>query len=275
VCKLLKIPHLSTCHGFISNDRNLKTYNRLDRLALRFCEKVITVSEEIKNDLLRHGIKESKVVVIQNAVQNSYKEEELAHQRIEKRRFLSIEKDEFVIGYVGRLSEEKGVRYLIEAGSVLKERSEPFRIIIIGDGPRRKELEDLAKSKGLEKEIIFVGFQSDVEKWLAVLDVFALPSLTEGTPMALLEAMAAGIPVIATAVGGVPRVVESGVNGFLVAPGDFQGMSEKIRILKENPVLRNKMATEAVTVIKKQFDVHEWCRKIEREYDLLCQKKKL
>ena len=273
VCKFLRIPHLSTCHGFISNDRSLKTYNRLDRLALRFCEKVITVSEEIKNDLLRKGIKESKVVVIQNVAQNSYKKEELAHQRIEKRRLLSIEKDEFVIGYVGRLSEEKGIQYLIEAGSVLKERSEPFKIVIIGDGPSRKELEDLAKRKGLEKKIIFIGFQNDVEKWLPTFDVFALPSLTEGTPMALLEAMAAGIPVIATAVGGVPRVVESGVNGFLVDPGDFQAMSEKIMALKKNPESRNKMAAEAASLIKSRFDVHEWCREIEREYDLLSPKK--
>lgn len=267
VCKLLKIPHLSTCHGFISNDRNLKIYNRLDRFTLRFCEKIIAVSEEIKNDLLRNGVEESRIAVIQNAVQNSYGEEEIANQRIEKRRFLSIEQDELVIGYVGRLSEEKGVHYLIEAGSVLKKNSGPFKIIIIGDGPRRKELEDLTKLKGLEREIIFTGFQNNAEGWMSAFDVFVLPSLTEGTPMALLEAMSLGIPVIATAVGGVPRVVENGVNGFLVDPGDFRGMSEKIRIVKENPVFRNKMATEALSIIKKQFDVHEWCRKIEEQYD--------
>lgn len=269
VCKFLKIPYLSTCHGFISNDRNLKTYNRLDRLALQFCEKVITVSEEIKNDLLRNGIKESRIVVIQNAVQNSYKEEELAHQRIEKRRFLSIEKDEFVIGYVGRLSEEKGVHYLIEAGSVMKESSEPFKIVIIGDGPRRKELQAQAKSKGLEKEVILAGFQNDVEEWFSVFDAFVLPSLTEGTPMALLEAMSAGIPPIASAVGGIPKVVEDGVNGFLVAPGDFRAISEKVIALKKNPGLQKKIALEAINLIRNRFDVHEWCRKIEAQYNEL------
>jgi glycosyltransferase involved in cell wall biosynthesis len=271
ISKILHIPHISTCHGFISNDRKLKIYNSLDKLSLRFCERIIAVSEEIKNGLLKKGINESKIVVIQNAVQNSYGRKEFADHRTEKRRFLSIEQDEFVIGYVGRLSEEKGVHYLIEAGSVLKESFEPFKIIIIGDGPRRKELKDLTKLKGLEREIIFTGFQSDVENWLPALDVFVLPSLTEGTPMALLEAMSVGIPIIATSVGGVPKIVENEISGFLIEPADFRALAEKIIILKENPVLRNKMAMEGLEIIKKRFDVHEWCRKIEREYDFtLC-----
>jgi len=273
VSKVMGIPHMSTCHGFISNDRTLKIYNRLDRLALRFCERIIAVSAEIKDNLLRNGIKESKVVVIQNAVQNFYEEEELAEKRIEKRQLLSIEQDEFLIGYVGRLSEEKGVQYLIEAGSVLKESNEPFKIIIIGDGPRRKELEELTKSKGLEKEVIFTGFQNKVEEWLPILDVFVLPSLTEGTPMALLEAMSMGIPVIASAIGGVPGIVESGVSGFLVDPGVFRAISDKILTLKNNLILRKRMAAEAVNLIKRRFDVQDWCRKIERQYDSLTQKK--
>jgi glycosyltransferase involved in cell wall biosynthesis len=273
VCKFLRVPHLSTCHGFISNDRNLKIYNKLDKFALRFCEKVIAVSEEIKKDLINNGVKKSKIEVIQNAVQNLMGKIEFNDHRIQKRQFLSIRQDEFVIGYVGRLSEEKGVQYLIEAGSVLKIRDEPFKIIIIGDGPRKKELEDLAKKKGLEKKIIFTGFQNNVEEWLPILDIFVLPSLTEGTPMALLEAMSLGIPVIASAVGGVPKVVESGVSGFLVEPGDFQEMSAKIIFLKKELVLRNRMAGEAINIIKKRFDVQEWCRRIEGQYDSLTQKK--
>jgi glycosyltransferase involved in cell wall biosynthesis len=267
VCKLLRIPHISTCHGFISNDRNLKIYNMLDRFALRFCNRIIAVSDEIKNDLLNAGIGESKITVIQNAVQNSNERKEFGENRTKKRKLLSIEESDFAVGYVGRLSEEKGVHYLIEAATILKEKDKHFKVIVIGDGPKRKELENLAKEKGLEGEIIFTGFQSDVEEWFPVFDAFVLPSLTEGTPMALLEAMSAGIPPIASAVGGIPKVVESGVNGFLVDAGDFRGMSEKIRILKENPVLRNKMATEALDLIKRRFDVHEWCRKIEREYN--------
>jgi len=180
-----------------------------------------------------------------------------------------MRENEYIVGYVGRLSEEKGLQYLIEAGLLLKGQGEAFKILIIGDGSKRKELEDLAKGKGLENEIIFTGFQNDVEKWLPALDVFVLPSLTEGTPMALLEAMSAGIPPIASAVGGIPKVVEDGVNGFLVAPGDFRMISEKVMALKKNPDHRKRMASESVKLIKNRFGLHEWSRQIEAQYDIL------
>jgi len=271
VCKYLRIPHLSTCHGFIQNDKNLKIYNKLDKLMLRFCERIIAVSTEIKSDLVRSGIDKARITVIQNAVQESISREDFAKHRVEKRQYYSIEQDEFVIGYVGRLSEEKGINYLIEASSLLKDESKTFKILILGDGPKRKDLEEMARSKGLEKRIIFTGFQENIEEWLPALDVFVLPSLTEGTPMALLEAMSMGIPVIATAVGGIPKVVENNVNGFLVDPGDFQGLYEKIIMLNNNQELRNKMATEGIKTIKEKFNVNKWCHKIEEEYISLSQ----
>jgi glycosyltransferase involved in cell wall biosynthesis len=268
-CRLLRIPHVSTCHGFISNDRNLRIYNRLDRFSLRFSERIITVSAEIKNDLVRNGIEEARVVVIRNAVQNSYGEKEITDHRTEKRQLLSIGPDDFVIGYVGRLSEEKGVHDLVEAASILKEKFEAFKMIIIGDGQKREELEGLSRRKGLEKEIIFTGFQSDVEKWLPALDVFVLPSLTEGTPMALLEAMAVGVPAIATSVGGVPKVIEDGVNGFLINPADSEALADKIMTLIHNSSLSKKIVENAIDIIEKEYNVHEWCRKIETQYDSL------
>jgi len=267
--KILGIPHISTCHGFILNDRNLKVYNALDRFSLRLCNKVIAVSEGIRDDLIKSGISGSKIIVIQNAVQNSYDADSFMENRLNRRRLVGVEENEYVAGYVGRLSDEKGLRYLIEAGLLLKGQGEVFKILIIGDGPKRKELEDLSKGKGLERKIIFAGFQSDVENWLPAFDVFVLPSLTEGTPMALLEAMSAGIPVIATNVGGVPKIVENGVNGFLIDPGDFQALSEKIIILKENPVVRNKVVSEGINTTQKRFNVNEWCRKVESQYELL------
>ena len=149
VSKMLNIPHISTCHGFISNDRNLKIYNTLDRFSLRFCSKVIVVSEGIRDDLVRNGISGAKIIVIQNAVQNSYDRDSFSENRLNKRKMLRIKENEYIAGYAGRLSDEKGLQYLIEAGAILKEKNEVFNILIIGDGPKRKELEDLAKRKGL------------------------------------------------------------------------------------------------------------------------------
>lgn len=273
VSKVLSIPHISTCHGFISNDWNLRIYNTLDRLSLRFCKKIIAVSEGVRGDLVKNGIAEAKIIVIQNAVQNSHDLDSFLGNRLNKRKMLGINESEHVAGYVGRLSDEKGLQYLIEAGIILKQKNEVFRILIIGDGPKRKELENLARGKGLEKEIMFIGFQNDVEKWLPVLDIFVLSSLTEGTPMALLEAMAAGIPVIATSVGGVPKVIEDGCNGFLIGPADSLALADKLLTLFRNPLLCRQVAGEGMNVIKKRFNVHDWCRQIETQYDLALQER--
>jgi glycosyltransferase involved in cell wall biosynthesis len=272
VCKILRIPHISTCHGFISNDRNLKLYNFLDRFSLRFCDKVIAVSEGIKKDLVEKGINKSKIFVIQNAVQNSYNPDNFFESRLNKRKLIRMEENEYVVGYVGRLSDEKGLEYLIGAGLMLKERGEAFKILIIGDGPKRKELEDLVKEKDIQREVIFAGFQADVETWFPVIDVFVLPSLTEGTPMALLEVMATGIPAIATSVGGVPNIIEDGVNGILTDPADSKKLADKILTLAHNLSLSKKIAQSALSTIEKQYSVYNWCRKIEGQYDSLLDK---
>jgi len=267
VCKYTSIPHLATCHGFISNNVKLKIYNRLNIVALQFCEKIITVSSEIMKYLVKCGIDKSKVVVIQNAIERQEWKKDFARIRLEKRKSLVLDQDVLIIGYVGRLSEEKGIQYLIKAATVLKEMNGKFVIIILGDGPKRCEFENLARSLGLQKELKFIGFVTDVESWLTVLDIFVLPSLTEGTPMALLEAMAMGIPVIASAVGGVPDVVESGVNGYLVSPGDYRELGKKMMLLMNNHALRVKMSKEAINKINKEFDVKHWCEKIELQYN--------
>lgn len=116
------------------------------------------------------------------------------------------------------------------------------------------------------QEFFFVGFQTDIENWLSALDVFVLPSLTEGTPMALLEAMVMEIPVIVSAVGGVPKVVFHMESGFLVPPGDHQAICNALNILKNDPKLKDQLAKEGANTVKEQYDIRSWCRKIENVY---------
>ena len=267
--KILKIPHVSTCHGFISNDINLELYNKVNRTVLRFSDRIISVSEQIKNDLEKSGIRKSKITVIQNAVQTSQKKKTYPMNDTKLRYFRGIKKEEYVVGYVGRLSEEKGVGYLVEAGIHLLEIGELCKIFIIGDGPQRKKLEDMVLMKGYENDIIFTGFQTNIEEWMLMLDIFVLPSLTEGTPMALLEAMSFGVPVLATRVGGVPKVIENGINGVLVNPTDSMAIAENLKILFHHPSLRKKIALKALSVIEKQHNINDWCKKIENQYTLL------
>ena len=264
--RLLGIRTLSTCHGFISNDRKLKTYNRLDKYALRLCEMVIAVSDGIRNELVSSGIKESKVAVIPNAAFSSIGEEELLARRHEKRLSLGFAPGDFVVGYLGRLSQEKGVNYLVDAVSEIQDSRSRVKLLIIGNGPERKALEQKVKTLGLDGRVVFAGFQEDTENWLSALDIFVLPSLTEGTPMALLEAMAVGVPVIATAVGGVPKVISDRVNGMLVSKGQPLELSEKIHMLQYNPDLKKKLALNGLNLIKEKYDIRSWSISIEQIY---------
>jgi glycosyltransferase involved in cell wall biosynthesis len=267
VSKICRIPHVATCHGFISNDARLKIYNKLDKIALRLCRKVIVVSEELKFDLVGSGVQESKLIIIQNAVQNSHEEEWLVAKALEKRRLLAIEDDDFVVGYAGRLSQEKGVQHLIDACALLKNVNEAIQAIILGDGPTRKDLEEMARVKGLQNTVFFLGFKNDVEEWFPAMDVFVLPSFTEGTPMALLEAMSVGVPVIASAVGGIPKVIDNMFNGCLIEPGDAEGIRDKILLLKKDKNLREEISTQEIRTVRDRFSTFNWCRMIETQYD--------
>ena len=270
VARLLGIRSLSTCHGFIGTDSNLKLYNRLDVLALRLCDTVIAVSDDIKEELERKGVKASRIEVIPNAVKDSFNRSELLKQREKKREELSITTNDFLAGYVGRLSEEKGLVYLFGAISQLSDAGDTVKLLIVGDGPERAALQQKAVAMGIDGLIHFAGFRSDIENWLPAIDAFILPSLTEGTPLALLEAMAMEVPVIASSVGGVPRVVADGVNGLLVSPGDIQAISESIKLLNDNAGLRRQLGLEGRDTISAKYGVDRWRYKIENCYIRAC-----
>ena len=264
--KALRIPCVSTCHGFISNDKKLMLYNTVERIMLRFTNKTLVVSEEIKAGLLQSGIKESHIKVIPNAVPLNSNHTSCNNKRMEKRRNLDIREDELVLGFIGRLSIEKGCKYLIKAVRKLKYLGVPVKVLIIGDGPQKEELKDLVYKLGIESLVIFAGFQPDVDKWLLALDIFILPSMTEGTPMSLLEAMASGIPAVASAVGGIPQVVDSGKNGLLVSPGNTDEIRDAVYELYKNENLRKSISTAARDTIMLKYNIKEWTGKIEAEY---------
>jgi glycosyltransferase involved in cell wall biosynthesis len=182
------------------------------------------------------------------------------------RRRLRLSDEEFVFGFAGRLSEEKGVHHLIAAAhEVLAERPSA-RFLIVGDGPRRPELEAAARARGLDRRFDFSGFQGDTSPWYAAMDAFVLPSLTEGTPMALLEAMAHGLPAIASAVGGVPAVIGDRVNGLLVPAGDAGALQAAMLALMNDAALRHSLGENAVRSVEAKYGVPEWVGRIKRLY---------
>lgn len=260
------IPIVSTCHGFIRGDLKLSLYNSLDLMVLRRFDRVIAVSDAIKDDLRSSKVKGANVTVIKNAAPMQKSDADPLASRNGIRGMLQVGPDELLLGYLGRLSEEKGIVHLLEAFRSLEERSLPVRLALIGDGPQRELLEKTAESLGIAGKTAFTGFQGNVGEWLAALDVFVIPSLSEGTPMALLEAMSMGLPCIASAVGGIPDVIDSGVDGILVAPGKPLEIRDAVLSLLGDEARRQDIGEKARETIRHRYDARSWAGRIENEY---------
>lgn len=176
---------------------------------------------------------------------------------------------DFVLGYVGRLSVEKGLKYLLMACAALVASGVPLRALIVGEGPQRNELEEMSRQLGLGERIVFTGFKEEVAEWITCMDVFVLPSLTEGSPMALLEAMTFGAPVVATAVGGVPQIVQHGETGILVSPGKSEELESALLALFRDPAQRQALARNSLELARTRYSVERWIGHIESEYQNL------
>jgi glycosyltransferase involved in cell wall biosynthesis len=259
VSRLLRIPVVSTCHGFIRNDRRLRVYNQLDHLVLRFFTRIVAVSEPMRTELIGAGIDATRVQVITNAIPE-VPDSEREQRRRDTRAELGIGRDDFVFGYVGRLSEEKGLDDLLEAAGLLLPSLPASRLLLVGAGPRKEMLEQTARRHGIEGRVHFAGFQTRTSEWYPAMDAFVLPSLTEGTPMALLEAMAHRLPIVATAVGGIPGMITHGKNGLLVPAGDQTKLLEAMRALATDPDLRQELSLCGRRSVREAYDVQNWIR---------------
>lgn len=264
--RMMGIPSISTCHGFITNDMKLKLYCFLDRMVLLFANKIIAVSDDIKDNLAKIGIKKSKIRVILNSVESNSDRSALKFSRMQIPSNLDLQDEDLVLGYVGRLSEEKGTKFLIEAVSSLDQAKVPVKLLLIGDGHQKRELERLVQEKGLNRKVLFVGFQDRIEVWLKMLDVFVLPSLSEGTPMALLEAMAQGLPVVASNVGGIPSIIRSGYNGILTEPANQRKLVDAISMIYQNSQFRASLGVSAKKTVRERFNAAIWVKEIESLY---------
>lgn len=175
-----------------------------------------------------------------------------------------------VIGTVAHLSREKGLNYLIEAASLIPEVQDRMRFVIVGDGKCLQELKELSLSKGLKDVFQFVGFHSSTHQFMKSFDIFALPSLSEGLSSAILEAMAASLPIIATNVGGIPELVKDGDNGLLVAPANPVALAQALQQLTDNPEESERMGRRGRERMEEQFTLERKILETEKHcYDLL------
>jgi glycosyltransferase involved in cell wall biosynthesis len=173
------------------------------------------------------------------------------------------------IGTIGRLLPLKGIVHLLRAISTVRGEFPDVRLEIVGDGPQRSDLQQQIIELGLKDTVSLLGWLPEVNSAMANWHIFVQPSLEEGLPVALLEAMAAGLPVIASAVGGIPEIVEDGVTGRLVAPGDPVALAQSLREMLLNVELRQRLGRAARLRIRRHFSSEAMVRQISEVYDEL------
>ena len=189
-------------------------------------------------------------------------------ERHDVRAELGIGPEDPVIGFVGRLAKPKALETLIRASHLLRPEFPRLRVLIAGDGDRAG-LEALARQLGLDETVLFLGHRSDVPDVLFAVDVAVSSSVSEGSPLAIMEYMEAGKPVVATRVGGVPDLVEHGIHGLLVAPGNHRSMAAAVAELLRDPDRRARMGSLARERSRERFDVAVMVRTIEALYERL------
>jgi glycosyltransferase involved in cell wall biosynthesis len=258
------VPIISTEHNIDLWRDNGFIFELIDRLSQKVNKYRVGVSQAVCKMLLESGMPEEKVKCIDNGIEM---ERFLVPKNIDEiKNNAGIKADTRIIGTVGRLVEQKGHKYLIQAARNIVNKFSYVKFLIVGDGPLRSELEALAESQGLGEKINFAGQRSDIPELLAMMDIFILPSITEGLPLVILEAMASERPVIATRVSGIPFVIKDGVDGLLCNSCDVQALVEKMENLLTNKELADKLGRNGKEKALSKYRAEEMINNYSRLY---------
>jgi glycosyltransferase involved in cell wall biosynthesis len=231
--------------------------------------RYITVSEALAGYLLKNtAIDEEKIEIIHNGINTAPFEQALQTDMPAAKTCLDFIKKEgtTLVGTVARLVPQKGIRHLIRAAAILSGRHPHLRFVIIGDGPMRGYLEDLAQRLGMQGKVFFTGQMEDVPLLMPMLDIFVLPSCSEGLSLTVLEALAASRPVVASRTGGIPEIITHDRTGKLVPPGDSQALARAIEELISDPDRAGEMAARGQARVKALFSREEMFRRTGRLY---------
>ena len=253
-------PVVATCHNWLGGTAALGIYNHLDRVALRKFDALAAVSDEVAQRLVDSGVPEEKIKTIANGIDV---------QAFENGEPLSLMRagGNKVIGMVARLDLQKGFEYLLRAVRELCNIFYGLKVVIVGEGPDRAAIENMVAELGLQSNVVLAGQQSKMPSVYAAMDIFVLPSLNEGLPMTILEAMAASRPVIATRVGAIPNVISDGENGLLVNPKDVDGLRDALASLLPNPDRCRQMGEKAHAWVRQNFTAEAMALKYRQMYE--------
>jgi glycosyltransferase involved in cell wall biosynthesis len=252
-----RVPVVSTAHGEIPGGAKNRFYLWLQRRVYRGFDRVVAVSRPLATRLEASLRGRTPI----HTVPNAWESPGAPLDRARARARLGLPHGAFVVGWVGRLAWEKGPDVLLEAGARLRDLD--LTLCFVGDGPERQALVERARDQGLD--VYWSGVVPEAWRLFTAFDLFVLSSRTEGTPMALLEAMHAGVPIVATAVGGVPDVVGEGA-GWLVPPEDPEALAAAVRHAFTDRVERERRALVATSLRSVALDPADWLGEHERLY---------
>jgi len=263
---LFRVPWIGFAHGFIEESRKLRFYNRIERLVLRRADRIVAVSDSMKALLTQHGIAAQKIRVIHNAIDPIEAVTNASGKEIRQR--YGLTSDQKIIGVIGRLNPEKGQMVFLRAIEKMVRSFPGVKALIIGEGQDRAKLEGFCREKGLSDHVVFLGHQEKIADYYQVLDLLVLPSLSEGLPNTVLEAMSFGVPVLATAVGGVPEIIQNG-NGMMVPPNDPEALAERMIELLRDGALRQAIGLKGKNSLYPRFAPENRVRQIVNLYEEL------
>lgn len=257
----------------ISSAHNVDPWRRwtaltfINRMITCRCQQVIAVSREVRDYLVSvHAYPTEKIVTIENGI-DLERFDPQRQRRLDMASRWGVGGGDPTIGVIGRLEPQKGHTILLEAALRVTQKLPRARFLVIGDGPLRTELEAQRTRLGLDDRVIFTGVLRDIPAVLAALDVVTFPSLWEGLPVGLLEAMAMERPVVATAVGGIPGVLGDGRSGVLVSAGDPDDLSRGLLQVLGDPVLAQRLGTQARQIVRQRYSAETMHRRILALYD--------
>jgi glycosyltransferase involved in cell wall biosynthesis len=246
-----KIPVVAVSRGWTYESAKVRLYELLDRINLRWMDRVVCVSQGQAAKVRKAGVGQRKIVVIPNAIDTARfaTAHPAARSELEALFPRPVRR---IVGAAGRLSPEKGFKDLVEAAALVAKSDQDVGFVVFGDGVLRPVLEEQIAAWGLNDRFVLVGFRRNLDDFLPHLDLLVQSSLTEGMPNVVLEASAAGIPVVATCVGGTPEIIVEGCNGYLVPPGDPARLARRILKVVEDQQ-RGRMGDAGRVFMQERF----------------------
>jgi glycosyltransferase involved in cell wall biosynthesis len=264
VNKFHRMHLVTTAHGWVRFTSRTPLYYRIDRFCMKRYQKVICVSLDLYDCCRSFGVDERRVSVIDNAI--VVEDYDPTPPEASERDAFSCGQHDVVLGAVGRLSEEKGFRHLICAVARLVREGQRVGLLIAGEGHLKEQLQQQIVQLGMQNHVRLVGFLSDPRQLYRAIDVFVLSSLREGLPNVVLEAMASCRAVVTTHVNGIPRLVQNGQNGIVVATDSSEELYNGIQRCLLNPSCREELAVAGRRTVEQQFSFSRRMEKVASVY---------